>query len=424
LNQFDHLFFFGDLNYRIDLPESLFFERHIQLPAPASDPTLPKLQFEASIERKNFLKMLRDADQLDGERKAGRAFYDFEEAENFDFAPTYRFKRSSTPRKIGERRTYTPNRMPSYCDRVLWKSLPGAPKLLQTLLTSIDDVPELDTSDHAPIVATFAFKRSYTMKTPQDRRNVLVFEDILSASGAPGLAPFHFRKPARCALRFFGRFLEGRSTDFTKSAQCLFPKWAPTDIPPIVVSTTALRALRKSALSIQLIDDKDRVLGTTVLPLKHICDGQPWPFKVFFTHRGLTSGELKGTLRARGPAFQPPESPSSRRTASPPPLPSRQQVIVPPLPPYMLNEEPLLPLAPLRNASVNFGLAELPNSPPHKPTLLTRAVFPEARQISNQQQQRPPQRDHFNNSSSSEATPEDQVPARLHHSSPPPPPPR
>ena len=53
---------------------------------------------------------------------------------------------------------YNPQRIPSYCDRVLWKSMPAwAHRLQQTSLLS---VPEVSTSDHKPVVATFSLELS------------------------------------------------------------------------------------------------------------------------------------------------------------------------------------------------------------------------------------------------------------------------
>ena len=72
---------------------------------------------------------------------------DFEEGA-IDFAPTYRMLKGSD----GYSNKKFQN--PSYCDRVLWRSLPGsAPQLYQTLYSS---APKLDMSDHRPILATFA----------------------------------------------------------------------------------------------------------------------------------------------------------------------------------------------------------------------------------------------------------------------------
>ncbi|KAJ8599860.1 hypothetical protein CTAYLR_005619 [Chrysophaeum taylorii] len=310
LNQFDHVFFFGDLNYRVDVPEALFFESPLAsslASSPATATTTPH-DVAADIERREVLRTLREADQLDAERQAGRAFWGFEEAPVFDFAPTYRFQKRPDPTR---RRPYTPNRTPSWTDRVLWKSLPGAPRLVQTLLTSVDGVPALDTSDHAPLVACFAVRRTHVNDDDDDDQQPyddvcghLVFDEV-SANAGPGLAPFHFRKPQHCVLRVFGRLVNSTQTDYARSAACLAPRWKAEDVPPVAVARTATFAtLRKSVLSIQLFSDV--VLGTALLPLADACDarGRPAPFTVFLAHRGVTSGNLKGVLRARGPLFR------------------------------------------------------------------------------------------------------------------------
>ena len=46
------------------------------------------------------------------------------------------------------------NRVPSWCDRVLWRSLPGAISLVATSATDCDD-PQLYASDHAPVTTIF-----------------------------------------------------------------------------------------------------------------------------------------------------------------------------------------------------------------------------------------------------------------------------
>ena len=45
-------------------------------------------------------------------------------------------------------------RVPSWCDRVLWRSLPGGFTLSATASTDVDD-PSFYTSDHAPVSTIF-----------------------------------------------------------------------------------------------------------------------------------------------------------------------------------------------------------------------------------------------------------------------------
>lgn len=316
LNQFDHVFFFGDLNYRVDVPENVFFAEGLdlpKLPGGANDDA-----HDVFIRKRELLTILRDADQLDAERAAGRAFWGFDEAQHFDFAPTYRFERPDGDSQRTTRRAYTPNRTPSWCDRILWKSLPGTPPVVQTLLTSVDDVPDLDTSDHAPVIARFAFRRFFFDDADDDDDrgdNCIAFDGDVQARPGPGLAPFHFRKPQRCALRFFGRFIDAKRTDFAQTAACLAPRW--TDLAPLKIARVAtLAALARSALVVQLVcDQTSQTLGTALVSLKDACRGRPAPFEAFLTYKGVTCGTIKGILVAIGPLFKP-DLPSSTQPSS------------------------------------------------------------------------------------------------------------
>mmetsp|Transcript_48677 Transcript_48677/g.126326 ORF Transcript_48677/g.126326 Transcript_48677/m.126326 type:complete len:616 (-) Transcript_48677:315-2162(-) len=119
LNQFHYLFWMGDLNYRVDLPQ----DQCIQM-----------------IERGDLSEVL-SYDQLHSEMKAGRVFRGFKEAE-IEFAPTYR-KEKGSPAYSREK-----NRTPSWCDRVVWKTLPGL-SVTPLMYTS---AAEIMTSDHIPVM--------------------------------------------------------------------------------------------------------------------------------------------------------------------------------------------------------------------------------------------------------------------------------
>ena len=125
-NQFDYLFWCGDLNYRIDMERS---------------------QVLNLITEKQYSKLL-EYDQLNIQRNAGNAFYGFNEA-TITFQPTYRYNRGD--------RTYSDEKMrtPSWCDRILFKTKTNSTSLSQLTYSSVDD---LTTSDHSPVNATFIVK--------------------------------------------------------------------------------------------------------------------------------------------------------------------------------------------------------------------------------------------------------------------------
>eukprot|EP01102_Stenamoeba_stenopodia_P013446 TRINITY_DN4365_c0_g1_i4.p1 TRINITY_DN4365_c0_g1~~TRINITY_DN4365_c0_g1_i4.p1 ORF type:complete len:443 (-),score=64.72 TRINITY_DN4365_c0_g1_i4:27-1355(-) len=120
--QFCHLFFFGDLNYRIDMDR----DEVVNL--------ISQQQWDELLEH----------DQLLNEQRKEKVFYGFHEGP-ISFAPTYRFIVGTTE--------YNPKkgRIPSWCDRVLWRSLPG----LTYQPGEYSTCPAITTSDHSPVYATF-----------------------------------------------------------------------------------------------------------------------------------------------------------------------------------------------------------------------------------------------------------------------------
>ncbi|KAJ1454194.1 Endonuclease/exonuclease/phosphatase [Pelagophyceae sp. CCMP2097] len=347
VSQFDYVFFFGDLNYRLDLPqaEALHVLEEFQACWPSARvqgkgkrgsfvPSMAIPGAGADAEgfhdrrRRELMRKLREVDQLDSERLAGRAFYGFEEASDFDFGPTYRYLKqvSEDGRRIYDK---AKGRVPSWCDRVLWKSSPSGPPATLVSLAAIDSTPDLTTSDHAPVVANFAIlvatsPAAASSAAAQDPP-AFVFKD-LSAKG-DGLAPFHFRKPTRLALRLSGRYLDhAHETDFAASAECLRPKW-PRELAVQLVNGTLLASLRRFAVVIELLDRQvagdtkvePTVLGATQLGLKEACDakGDFVAFSVVLTRCGVACGTVSGSLAAVGDLFMQEPKANPSRDASP-----------------------------------------------------------------------------------------------------------
>eukprot|EP00743_Colponemidia_sp_Colp-15_P007681 GILK01008315.1.p1 GENE.GILK01008315.1~~GILK01008315.1.p1 ORF type:complete len:980 (+),score=193.72 GILK01008315.1:42-2981(+) len=118
----DHIFWFGDLNYRFNLDDAESIFRH--------------------IEREEW-ETLREFDQLNIARSHGDAFNDFQEG-LIHFAPTYKYKTQSQEyeRKNGELK-----RNPAWCDRILWRGEP--------ITQLFYGRSELVTSDHKPVSSIF-----------------------------------------------------------------------------------------------------------------------------------------------------------------------------------------------------------------------------------------------------------------------------
>ncbi|KAI8873692.1 DNase I-like protein [Ramicandelaber brevisporus] len=126
----DLVYFFGDLNYRVDL------KNH----------GLAKLPISSQLHR-----VMRHYDQLDGERASGRILVDFNEAV-INFPPTFKFEVGSTEVYSSKK-----DRIPSWTDRVLYKTASKGSVKVRVIdyLTHIQYIE----SDHKPVSATFKVTR-------------------------------------------------------------------------------------------------------------------------------------------------------------------------------------------------------------------------------------------------------------------------
>ena len=114
------------------------------------------------------LKNLMLADQLRASQAEGRVFTGFEEGE-YDFLPTFK-----VARVVGYE--HKDQRIPSWCDRVLWKSmLPHWKRVVQKSLAS---VPAVSTSDHKPVVAAFEIEQSSALVKARVGMPVIWLSDV------------------------------------------------------------------------------------------------------------------------------------------------------------------------------------------------------------------------------------------------------
>ena len=174
LDQFDHVLFVGDLNYRIDLnvpraeddAAALVEGEEVTDYAPGDEYycNLDRRQADAARVRELVAKRdwasLRDRDQLKYAQRRGHAFVDFTEAVA-DYEPTFKVNRSLAPspeQGYGMPKNPKKLRVPSWCDRVLWRSLPHLEGALAHKSTR--PVPGVTTSDHKPLCSTFALTLS------------------------------------------------------------------------------------------------------------------------------------------------------------------------------------------------------------------------------------------------------------------------
>lgn len=137
----DHIFWLGDLNYRIDLSDN---------------------EVRAKIAEKDWNALLA-ADQLVNQMKAKNVFPGWQEGV-IDFAPTYKYVIGTNEYDNSDG---TKRRIPAWCDRILWRG------------TNIKQLRygryELLTSDHRPVFALFQVEAKSIVQAQRQ----LVYQDIV-----------------------------------------------------------------------------------------------------------------------------------------------------------------------------------------------------------------------------------------------------
>ncbi|KAL6076224.1 putative Inositol/phosphatidylinositol phosphatase [Balamuthia mandrillaris] len=139
-NGFNAIFWIGDLNYRLQ--------------------GLKREEVLALIEAKDY-KTLMKYDQLAKERGQGRCFAGFYEPP-INFPPTYRYNRGN--------RTYSEEkmRMPSYCDRILYKKQP----YFEVECHEYNCCDSIMSSDHSPLYGTYTISTRFP--NPYDKEMTLL----------------------------------------------------------------------------------------------------------------------------------------------------------------------------------------------------------------------------------------------------------
>lgn len=123
----EHVFWFGDLNYRIEEPFNL--------------------------------------DQLSLEQEKKQVFVGFEEGDR-TFEPTYRYLPGTDKWEFSKKCP-----LPAYTDRVLWKSK-------HTKQLSYSSIMAMRLSDHKPVFSLLTTQ----VRTCDERKSVLVYEEVVKVS--------------------------------------------------------------------------------------------------------------------------------------------------------------------------------------------------------------------------------------------------
>uniref|UniRef100_A0A8C2C705 phosphatidylinositol-3,4,5-trisphosphate 5-phosphatase n=1 Tax=Cyprinus carpio TaxID=7962 RepID=A0A8C2C705_CYPCA len=273
-HRFTHLFWLGDLNYRVDLPaqeaENIVMKIKLQ-------------QYQDLLAR----------DQLNMEKEEERVFLDYEE-EEITFAPTYRFERDTREKYAytKAKATGTKYNLPSWCDRVLRKSYPMA----HVVCNSYGCTNDIMTSDHSPVFATFdvGVTSQFVSKNDlsKDAQGAIKIMNCVAVLLTKSKTKFFIEYHSSC-LEKFVKSPEGENQENTEgSIKVRFS--GQVELTPIIADPEYL--LDQHILICIKSTDCDESYGEGCVALRS-AESSYTEFCIKLTHHGERTGLLTGGIQ-------------------------------------------------------------------------------------------------------------------------------
>uniref|UniRef100_A0AAZ3SST6 phosphatidylinositol-3,4,5-trisphosphate 5-phosphatase n=1 Tax=Oncorhynchus tshawytscha TaxID=74940 RepID=A0AAZ3SST6_ONCTS len=273
-HRFTHLFWFGDLNYRIELPST------------EAESIVTK------IKQQQYQELLC-RDQLTIEKGEEKVFLHYDE-EEITFAPTYRFERDTRERYAytKAKATGTKYNLPSWCDRVLRKSYP----LVHVFCQSYGCTNDIMTSDHSPVFSTFEVGVASQFVSKHDPSRVsqggIKFMNCVATLMTKSKTKFFLEYHSSC-LEKFVKSSEGENQDHSDgSIKVRFGN----QLVPIISDPEYL--LDQHILLCVKSTDCDESYGEGCVALR-AAESSYTEFHITLTHHGERTGTLAGGVQLR-----------------------------------------------------------------------------------------------------------------------------
>uniref|UniRef100_A0A8C4ZRV0 phosphatidylinositol-3,4,5-trisphosphate 5-phosphatase n=1 Tax=Gadus morhua TaxID=8049 RepID=A0A8C4ZRV0_GADMO len=267
-HRFTHLFWLGDLNYRIDLPST------------------EAENIVSKIKQQQYQELL-GKDQLNMERDEGKVFLHFQE-EEVTFPPTYRFERDTREKYAytKAKATGTKYNLPSWCDRVLRKSYP----LVHVVSQSYGEDRGID---HSPVFATFevGVTSQFVSKHGIASEGGIKFMNCTATLFTKSKTKFFIEFHSSC-LEKIVKTSEGENTDVDNGS--INVCFAELQLTPIISDPEYL--LDQHILICVKSTDCDESYGESCVALR-AAEACNTGFKVSLTHRGESTGTLTGVIQ-------------------------------------------------------------------------------------------------------------------------------
>ncbi|NXK64780.1 SHP2A phosphatase, partial [Sylvietta virens] len=305
--RFTHLFWFGDLNYRLDMDVQVGpcrcqvrdtagrSARGVTVSSTVQD-------ILTHIVKKEFQALLA-VDQLSLEQEKNKVFLQFSEGD-ISFPPTYRYERGTRDTYVWQKSKPTGMRInvPSWCDRILWKSHPET----HVVCNSYGCTDDIVTSDHSPVFATFEVgvtSQFVPKEAPGSSPDALACIEWESIE-----VMLKTTSRSKCYIEFHSYCLEEMQRSRENTFQnCDIPGflklgWSSKHLPvlnPILPDMEYLGD-QHLLLSIKGVESCES-FGECCLALRSAIGTTAQQFETFLFHRGEETGSVRGWMRVRVP---------------------------------------------------------------------------------------------------------------------------
>ncbi|XP_067145630.1 phosphatidylinositol 3,4,5-trisphosphate 5-phosphatase 2 [Apteryx mantelli] len=279
--RFTHLFWFGDLNYRLDMD--------IQ-------------EILNYISRKEFEPLLK-VDQLNLEKEKHKVFLRFGE-EEITFPPTYRYERGSRDTYVWHKQKPTGVRtnVPSWCDRILWKSYPET----HVNCNSYGCTDDITSSDHSPVFGSFevGVTSQFVSKkglSKSSEQAYIEFESIEAIVKTASRTKFFIEFYSTCLEEFKKSF--ENDTQSSDNINFLKVQWSSRQLPTLKPILSEIEYLQDQhlLLTVKSLDGYESY-GECVIALKSMIGSTAQQFLTYLSHRGEETGNIRGSMKVRVPA--------------------------------------------------------------------------------------------------------------------------
>ncbi|NXO72847.1 SHIP1 phosphatase, partial [Phainopepla nitens] len=276
-HRFTHLFWLGDLNYRVEQPPT------------EAENIIQKIRQQQYPELLAF-------DQLLLERRDQKVFLQFEE-EEITFAPTYRFERGTREKYAYTKQKATGMKynLPSWCDRVLWKSYP----MVHVVCQSYGCTTDIMTSDHSPVFATFevGVTSQFVSKNDSkysDSQGEIEFLHCYATLKTKSQTKFYIEFHSSC-LESFVKSQEGENEDGNEGELVVKFVEALPKLTPIISDPEYL--LDQHILISIKSSDSDESYGEGCIALRTEATASLAPIHTVLTHHGEKTGIFQGEIK-------------------------------------------------------------------------------------------------------------------------------